>query len=305
MSRTPRPRILQFGTIGQLGLELIHAAEQNDVDLQLVTLEEADFTRPNDVVRALEQSRDIAAVINAAAYTAVDRAESEEALAHTINADTVGVIAAACAARGVPLVHVSTDYVFDGNKTTPYLESDPTNPLSAYGRTKLAGENAIRDVLKEHVIVRTAWVYSVHGSNFVKTMLRLGAERDVLNVVDDQRGTPTAAADLAGAILTITRRLCETADRGHYGTFHYTGGGETSWFGFAQAIFEEAGGWAGIKARLQPIGTAGYPTPARRPQNSRLSCDKIKRVYGIGTVPWRDALKRVLGELKREAESRR
>jgi len=305
MSQKPRPRILQFGTVGQLGLELIHAAEANAVDLQRVTLEEADFTRPNDVVRAVEQARNIDVVVNAAAYTAVDKAETEEALARTINADTVGILAKACTARGLPLIHVSTDYVFDGAKTSPYAESDPTNPLSAYGRTKLAGEDAVRNVLEAHVIVRTSWIYSVHGSNFVKTMLRLGAERDVLKVVDDQYGAPTSAGDLARAILTIARRLASDAKPHGYGTFHYTGGGDTTWYGFAQSIFEESRGWAGIKARLEPIDTAGYPTPARRPRNSRLSCDKIKQIYNIETVPWRNALKSVLGSLKQQAERER
>jgi len=304
MSKNSRPRILQFGTIGQLGLELIRAAESNGVDLELVTLEEADFTRPDDVVRAVERAKDIDVVVNAAAYTAVDKAESEEALAKTINADTVGSLAKACAARGLPLVHVSTDYVFDGTKTVPYVESDRTNPLSAYGRTKLAGEQAIRDVLKAHVIIRTSWVYSVYGANFVKTMLRLGAERDVLNVVDDQTGAPTSAADLAQAILTVAKRLHLGANEDHYGVFHYTGGGVTTWRRFAEAIFEQSADWAGIKARVVPIATADYPTPAARPKNSCLDCGKIGRSYGIATVPWQSALKSVLEELKPQGAKR-
>jgi len=293
-----RPRILQFGTIGQLGLELIRLAEHEGCHLRAVTLEEADFTKPADVARTVEQASGIDLVINAAAFTAVDKAETEEPLATTINADTVGVLARACAARDLPLIHVSTDYVFDGEKPESYVETDMPNPLGVYGRSKLAGENAIRTSGTRYVIVRTSWVYSAFGANFVKTMLRLGAERDELRVVDDQYGSPTAAGDLAAAILTIAKRLTTASAKEHFGTFHYTGAGVTTWRGFAEAIFAQAGNWAGTRAHVVPISTAQYPTPARRPRNSRLDCSKIEQVYGIHTVPWTEALGSVLSELK-------
>ncbi len=297
------PRILQFGTIGQLGTELIHLAEPNGVDLQAVTLEEGDFTRPDDVVRAVRNAGPLDAVVNAAAYTAVDKAESNEALAAVINAGTVGVLAACCAELGVPLIHVSTDYVYDGRKTSPYVESDPVSPQNVYGRTKLAGEEAIRRAQPAHVILRTSWVYSPYGANFVKTMLRLAAEREELRVVDDQFGAPTAAADLAQAIFTIVKRLAAGPVEDGYGVFHYTGGGETTWCRFAQAILEQSRDWSQPKARIVPITTADYPTPAARPENSRLDCGKIKRVYGIATVPWQTALGLTLDVLKRQLGS--
>jgi len=296
------PRILQFGTIGQLGIELMAAARDAGLPVTAISQDVADFTRPDDVVRAVRETEaDI--VVNAAAYTAVDKAESEEALARTINADTVGAMAQACAARGLPLIHVSTDYVFDGAKPAPYVETDRVNPQNAYGRTKLAGELAVAAATPRHVILRTSWVYSAHGNNFVKTMLRLGTERDTLNVVNDQYGAPTSAANIAAAILSIARALHARAPQDSFGTFHFTDGGETSWYGFAQAILEEAQAWTAIKAQVHPIPTSGYPTPARRPVNSRLDCAKIERVYGIGLVPWRDALTRVLAQLKAQQEA--
>jgi dTDP-4-dehydrorhamnose reductase len=290
--------ILQFGTVGQLGCELIRRAERQGIALQAVTLEEADFTRPAEVLRAVERASNIDVVVNAAAFTAVDRAENDEALAMTINADTVDVLARACAARGVPLIHISTDYVFDGQKPSPYVETDTPNPLNAYGRTKLAGENAIRSSGAQHVIIRTSWVYSAFGANFVKTMLRLRGDCDELRIVDDQHGAPTSAADLAGAILAIAEKIAVAPGDAHFGTFNYTGAGSTTWRGFAEAIFERASGWAKMRAHVIPIASAQYPTPARRPRNSRLDCTKIERVYGIRPVPWKNALDRVLSELE-------
>jgi dTDP-4-dehydrorhamnose reductase len=296
------PRILQFGTIGQLGRELIDAARSRGIGLDARSLEEADFTRPDDIAKIVRQA-DCDIVVNATAYTAVDKAESEEALAHTINADTVGVLARACAERGLPLIHVSTDYVFDGAKRSPYLESDVTGPINAYGRTKLAGEQAVRDGLRAHVIIRSSWIFSAHGANFVKTMLRLGAERDALNVVDDQLGCPTAAADLADAILEIVRQIRAGASPDHFGVFHYAGSGETSWRGFAQAIMDGARDWAGTRAQIRPIATADYPTPARRPLYSVLDCTKIQNRYGIKPVPWGLALQKMLRQLQSQRET--
>jgi len=295
------PHILQFGTVGQLGRELIDAARAGGIRLDARTLEQADFTRPDDIARIVRET-DCDIVVNATAYTAVDKAESEEELACTINARTVGVLAKTCAERGLPLIHVSTDYVFDGAKGTPYLEDDITNPLSAYGRTKLAGERAVQGACPAHVIIRSSWIFSPHGANFVKTMLRLGAERDTLGVVDDQLGCPTAAADLADAILKIARRLHAGASPDHFGIYHFTGSGQTSWRHFAEAIMTGARDWAGTKAQIRPITTAQYPTPARRPLYSVLDCAKIESIYGIVPVPWQIALEKVLRQLQSQKE---
>lgn len=292
------PRLLQFGTDGQLATELMRAAVRQNVPLRTITVAEANFERPEDVAAVVDAARDVDVVVNAAAYTAVDKAESQEELARTINATAVSAMAAACARKSLPLIHVSTDYVYDGTKASPYVETDPTNPVGAYGRTKLEGEDAIRAALPAHVILRTSWVYSSVGANFVKTMLRLGAERDVLNVVDDQHGAPTAAGDLAAAIIEIARQLA--AGKKDFGVFHYAGGGTTTWHGFAQAIFDSARGWGGIKANAVPITTAEYPTPARRPANSSLDCSKIEQAYSIKPVPWETALARVLEELREQ-----
>lgn len=296
-----QPRILQFGATGQLGQELVRCAGRQDIRLHVLSREVADFTDPDGIRRAVLETADVDAVVNAAAYTAVDRAESEEELARTVNADTVRVLALACAERGLPLFHVSTDYVYDGDKPEPYVETDRPNPLSAYGRTKLAGEEAIRDSGARHVILRTSWVYSSFGANFVKTILRLGAERDELRVVADQYGAPTAAGDLADTILRIAARLSTPADDHAYGTFHYTGAGTASWYQFAQAIFEMAGDRFELKAQLVPIAASDYPAVARRPRNSRLDCTKIAAVHHIEPRPWRSALAVVLDELSRRS----
>lgn len=234
-------------------------------------------------------------VINAAAYTAVDKAEAEKDRAFEVNRDGAAHLAGACAARHIPLVHISTDYVFDGASKEPYVEHDTTAPLGVYGESKLAGEAAIRGFLDRHVIVRTAWVYGVHGHNFVKTMLRLGAERDVLRVVADQRGCPTFAGDLADALLAISRRLLgEPPPEEAYGTFHYVGGGAVTWHGFAERIFDLAAPVLGRRPKVEAITTAEYPTPAKRPANSVLDCSKVARIYGIMQRPWDEALQEML-----------
>jgi dTDP-4-dehydrorhamnose reductase len=295
------PRILQFGTAGQLGVEMMAMAKAAAIPLTAVNRKAADFTRPEEVVRVVRQA-DTDVVVNAVAYTAVDKAESEEALAYAINVDAVGTMAEACAARGLPLIHVSTDYVFDGEKRSPYLETDPTRPLNAYGRTKLAGERALAAANPRHVILRTSWVYSAHGGNFVKTMLRLGCERDRLTVVNDQVGCATSAADIASAILAIAGAL--HAGKDGFGVFHYTGAGETTWYDFARAVLDGARHWAPVKADLSPIISSQFPTRAQRPRNSRLDCRKIEDVYGIRPVAWRVALGRVLNQLKAQQEAK-
>ena len=291
--------VLQFGTVGQLGRELIRAASGHaNLSIRALHLDQVDFRHPQQVIDAVRSAGPLDAVVNATAYTAVDKAEAEQNLARQINAVSVAALAQTCRERNIPLVHVSTDYVFDGTKAEPYLESDKPNPLGTYGRTKLEGEEAIRVAMDRHVIVRTSWVYSAHGANFVKTMLRLGAERDELRIVDDQQGAPTSAANLASAILAIVTRIAAGGGPELFGTFHYTDSGETTWRRFAEAVFEEAASRIAIKARIIPITTTDYPTPARRPMNSRLDCIKIEHVYGVVRPPWRESLARVMQEIK-------
>lgn len=225
-------------------------------------------------------------VINAAAYTAVDQAESDEVAAFRVNRDGPHYLAKWCAANDVPLIHISTDYVFDGTKQTAYRETDACRPLNAYGRSKVAGEDAVRDALRAHVIVRTAWAYSADGRNFLKTMLRLGAERDVVEVVADQHGTPTSADDIAAALLDIADVSMGGNSPVAWGTYHLVAGGETSWHGFAKQIFA-AVACEGHKApRVEPILTESYATAAARPRNGVLDTTEIQRAFGIALPPW-------------------
>jgi dTDP-4-dehydrorhamnose reductase len=285
--------LLQFGASGQLG-DALSRMLSRDADFAATILgrDKADLTRPAEIAKAILEAPQLDLVVNAAAYTAVDKAEEEEALAYRINAEAVEAMAKACAARGVPLIHVSTDYVYDGTKSAPYREDDATHPMNAYGRTKLAGEEMIREHQPAHVILRTSWIYSGHGRNFLKTMLRLGAERDEVRVVADQHGAPTAAGDLAGAILVIAKKLKTPSPA--FGTFHYANGGETNWCGFAQEIFRQAQS----RARAIPISAADYPTPARRPANSRLDTGKISRTFAIHPPAWQSSLAAVIAGMK-------
>jgi dTDP-4-dehydrorhamnose reductase len=236
-------------------------------------------------------------VINAAAYTAVDTAERERDQAFAVNRDGPAALAEACAEIAASLIQLSTDYVFDGTKHGAYEEDDPVHPLSVYGESKAAGEAAIRERLDRHVIIRTAWVYCPIGRNFVRTMLRLGAERDQLGVVDDQQGSPTSAAEVARALIVVATALAEGRNDA-FGTYHFCGAGATSWYGFARAIF------AGAQKRgmrvpgtVVPITTAQYPTPAKRPMNSVLNSEKIARAFGVAARPWQDALADCLDEI--------
>ena len=236
-------------------------------------------------------------VINAAAYTAVDKAESEKEKAFAVNRDGPTYLAEACSLHDVPLIHISTDYVFDGTKFEPHMEDDPTAPLGVYGESKLAGELAVRAGCDRHIILRTAWVHGVHGKNFVKTILRLGREGGQLRIVDDQHGNPTFARDLAEAVVAVAERIIDnTVPSGGFGTFHCVGGGATTWHQFARKIFE-IGGSKGVKIpTVEAIVTAQYPTPAPRPLNSVLDCSKLEQVYGITLRPWEDALAEMLDE---------
>ena len=229
-------------------------------------------------------------IVNAAAYTAVDKAEAEEAVAVRVNGEGAGHVAEAAARLGVPLLHLSTDYVFDGKLDRPYREDDPTARAGAYGRSKLAGEKLIAERCEDSVILRTAWVYSPFGANFVRTMLRLNETRDEVGVVADQRGNPTSALDIADALIAIAGRMKDDASPALRGVFHMTGSGEATWADFAEAVFREAAARGRRLTRVKPIATADYPTPARRPANSRLDNEKLSRVYGFRLPEWRQSV---------------
>lgn len=236
-------------------------------------------------------------VINAAAYTAVDRAETEPEAAFALNATGPAAAAAAAAEVGAPFLHFSTDYVFDGTKGAPYVETDAPRPLGVYGRSKLEGERAVAAANPRHVVLRTSWVCAPTGANFLSTMLRLAAEREELGVVDDQRGSPTFAEDLAEATLRIVDRLAGDRPDGAWGLFHLTGAGDTTWCGFAQAIMAGSAARGGPAARVKPITTADYPTPVTRPADSRLDCTRIETVYAIKPRLWTQALDRALDQI--------
>ncbi|MDR2359473.1 MAG: dTDP-4-dehydrorhamnose reductase [Prevotellaceae bacterium] len=283
-------KILITGSKGQLGSALQAAAVRfPQLALIATDVEELNITNRNEVVEFVEMHRP-GCIINAAAYTAVDKAEDERPLAELVNAVAVGHLVAAALPVGAYLLHVSTDYVFDGNKTTPYLETDPVNPLSVYGETKLEGEQAVLSY-KRGLVVRTAWLYSAVGANFFTAMLRLGAERKELKVVNDQFGSPTSAGDLADALLQIAAQIADAPQRFTHGIFHYTNAGACSWYDFAQQIMEKSK----CPCRVLPCTTAEYPTKAHRPQYSVLNCEKIKNTYGITAPHWQDALDLVTG----------
>lgn len=287
--------ILVTGAGGQLGIELARAVLPAGYAVHALDRAALDLTDTAAIADKLAE-RPWAAVINGAAYTAVDRAESDQITAWAVNAMAPSVFAQGCATAGIPIVQVSTDYVFAGDKAGAWEVNDPVAPLGVYGASKLGGELAVRTSGARHAIVRTAWVVSAHGNNFVKTMLRVGATRDKLGVVDDQRGSPTSAADLAAALLTITIRLIEDEDA-PTGTFHFSNAGAVSWAGFATEIFAQSGARGGAVAGVKPIATADYPTLARRPANSLLSHDAIRAAYGIEPRQWQDALGDILDEL--------
>ena len=287
--------ILVTGGDGQLGTSLLQSPLSAGYELIAPGLDQLDFTRPDTIDQVLSM-RSWAAVINGAAHTAVDRAESEPALAWMINAAAPAQIARHCAAMNIPMVQVSTDYVYPGDKDGIYLESDAAGPLGVYGASKAAGEFAVRAAVPRHLIARTSWVVSPFGANFVKTMLRLGAERHELRVVDDQRGAPTSAQDLAAALLKMTERLIEDPQC-PVGVFHVVNTGETSWRHVAEAVFERAQRHGRTAPQVLPITTAEYPTPARRPLNSRLSTERLARDFGVVLPDWRDAIDRIVDQL--------
>lgn len=281
-------RVLLFGGNGQVGHAFTIGRPWAN-ELIVSTRGDCDIADAESV-RALVRRVGPDVIVNAAAYTAVDKAESDRDRCFAVNAAAPAVMAAEAAVLGAKLVHYSTDYVFDGRKTTPYVEEDPTGPLNVYGASKLAGERGIAEAGGEFVILRTSWVYSNHGANFLKTMLRLGAERPELRVVADQRGAPTSAEAIAEA----TVRILKHAGAGEWrsGTFHMTAAGATTWYGFAKAIFARA---AEPRPLLVPIGTAEYPTPAARPENSILSNEKFARTFGFRLPDWEQQLDAIMG----------
>lgn len=278
--------ILVFGSTGQVSAELAALS-----DTMCLGRDVADLTDPQACAQAiLTHAPD--AVINAAAYTAVDRAESEEALATKINGHAPTAMATACAELGIPMIHISTDYVFNGTGTKPWTPQDVTAPLGAYGRSKLIGENGVRQSGATHAILRTSWVFSAHGANFVKTMLRLGAERDALTIVADQIGGPTPARDIAKACHNMATHLISNRDAS--GTYHFSGGPDCSWADFARSIFEVAN----IDCVVTDIPTSAYPTPAARPANSRMNCASLTDTFGIKRPDWRVGLIDTIKELE-------
>ncbi len=277
--------VLVIGKTGQVARELALLP-----DVTCIGRDEADLTVPEQCSSAIHAYAP-SAVINAAAYTAVDKAEEEGPLATLINGDTPGVMARACASLNIPYVQISTDYVFEGGGTAPWRPDDAPGPLGAYGRSKQRGEEKVRGVGGVHAILRTSWVVSAHGNNFVKTMLRLGADRDRLNVVADQIGGPTTARDIAGACHNIVHQLIESPDKS--GTYHFSGAPDCSWADFARTIFEIAG----LSCDVTGIPSSAYPTPAIRPLNSRMDCTSTHTTFGIERPDWRVGLKEILNDL--------
>ncbi|SHH85953.1 dTDP-4-dehydrorhamnose reductase [Cognatishimia maritima] len=278
--------ILVFGKTGQVATEL-----QRQAEVVALGRDQADLSDPAACAAVILERRPDA-VINAAAYTAVDKAEDDEALATVINGEAPGAMAKACAELGIPFVHISTDYVFDGSGDQPWKATDPVAPINAYGRSKLAGEQAVQAAGGHYAILRTSWVFSAHGNNFVKTMLRLSETRDALSVVADQIGGPTPAADIAAACLEMARQLA--AGQGASGIYHYGGAPAVSWACFARETFERAG----RPVTVTDIPSADYPTPAKRPFNSRMDGTGLMQDFKIEQPDWRMGLDRVLTDLK-------
>ena len=291
-------RILQFGTTGQLAREMLDR-QDGDIEVRALSRAEVDLTDPAALVRAVETAGKIDLVFNAAAYTAVDKAESEPDLAYAVNARGPEALAKACAARDVPLVHISTDMVFDGEKAGAYVETDPTNPLHVYGASKLAGEQAVLAAHDRALVARVSWLFSAYGQNFLQMMLRLGETQPVLKVVDDQRARPTASGDVAAFILSQAGRLAR-APKGaaDWGLLHLVNAGEASRYDMAQTIFALA--WPGrAPPRMEPVPTSTFATPAKRALNGVLDTTRLQQVFGLQLRPWDEAMEDVIADLAR------
>ena len=291
-------KILVTGAAGQVGHELLRLGSAFDVvGFPRAELDITDLGAVTAKVREVNPGL----IINAAAYTAVDKAESEEDVAFAVNRDGAGNLAAACAEIDIPLIHISTDYVFDGSKDSPYVEDDPVKPANVYGRSKEAGEAAVREKLSKHIIMRTSWVFGAHGPNFVKSIIRLSNSRDKLGIVDDQYGGPTSAQAIAKASLIIAATIADGEEK--WGTYHFSGAPVTTWYGFTNAIIAEGKALIANPPEVDAITTEEYPTPASRPLNSRLDCEKIRNTFGIPQPSWEVNLKDVLDELVTLEES--
>ena len=279
-------KVLVIGREGQLARSLVDAADALDIQVVPVGRQEIDLVDQKSVAAAVAREHPDA-VVNAAAYTAVDRAEAEPMLAMRINALGAECVARACSAHSIPIIHISSDYVFDGMKGSPYNEDDAVGPINAYGRSKLEGEQRVAKACGRHLILRTAWLHSPWGANFVKTMLRLAADRPAIGVVDDQRGSPTYAPHLAAIALTLATRAATGPDSTRWGIYHAAGGGEATWFGLAREVFRCAAACGLPAAEVAAIATADYPTAARRPADTRLNCDKLRLTFGLELPDWR------------------
>ncbi|HEY8591989.1 MAG TPA: dTDP-4-dehydrorhamnose reductase [Sphingomicrobium sp.] len=290
-------RLVVTGRVGQVAQALAERGATRGAEIVHVGRPELDLSDdPGAIIAALEAARpDV--IVSAAAYTAVDKAESEPELAFAVNERGAGAVASAAERLGVPVIHLSTDYVFDGAKSGPYVEDDSTGPITVYGRSKLAGEQAVLAAMDNAAVLRTAWVYSPFGANFVKTMLRLAQTRDELGVVSDQRGNPTSALDIADGIIAVARNLVAGSGAHLRGVFHMAGAEEATWASFAEAIFGESQALGGPTAAVKPIPTADFPTPARRPANSRLDGGRLLAAHGVQLPSWRQSLPDIVRRL--------
>jgi len=282
-------KLLIIGSKGQFGSELVRECKRNDFSFLALDLPEFNITNPSQVEKTLADFKP-SIVINASAYTNVDKAETDPEIAFSVNRDGPANLAVPCDKSRIPIIHISTDYVFDGSKGQPYAESDSVSPLGVYGKSKEEGESKLRSILKQHIILRTSWLYGAYGNNFVKTMLRLGNEKEIIKVVSDQYGCPTCAADLAEAVVDISKQIAQNLKIA-WGTYHYCGLGITTWHEFTKTIFEIASQYQNFKvSSVEAITTAQYPTRAKRPAFSALDCGLIKKHFGITQKPWQDSL---------------
>jgi dTDP-4-dehydrorhamnose reductase len=297
-------KVLVLGREGQLARGLREASRDAGAEVVAIGRPEVDLAERTSAAGAIMREQpDL--VVNAAAYTAVDKAESERAAAHAVNALGAEYAAAACAANSIPIIHVSTDYVFDGKKRSPYVEEDQTCPINAYGQSKLEGELRVAKACEQHLILRTAWLHSPWGANFVKAMVRLATERAVIRVVGDQKGTPTYVPDLARVVLALAGRAVADPTGVPWGVYHAANGGETTWCGFAQEIFRCAAEHGLPAAEVVPIAAADYPTAAARPANSRLNCDKLRRSFGLELPDWRTGVRDCVARLSAQQNDSR
>ena len=294
--------ILIIGSNGQLGSELIAQCDTSCIAASSVDLPEFDITDTVQVDNLMEDTRP-SIVINAAAYTDVDGAEIERDTAFQVNRDAPAYLAKVCSHANIPLIHISTDYVFNGEKNSPYKETDPVSPINLYGQSKLEGEIGICSELKEHIIIRTSWLYGVHGRNFVKTMLRLAKENESIDVINDQFGSPTYAKDLAETVLTVASTIYDQTDI-QWGIYHFCNEGVISWHAFAEAIFEIATPIISMKIQhVRPVSSDEYPSNTRRPPYSMLDCQRIQKQFGIYLKPWRQRLEKMISRFLNEDQT--